>query len=193
MANADVTRFMDNARISLPGAVDDALRLSFRAVMTEFLGATNIWQEEIVFDTVANQRSYDLVCSEPGVIHRLMSLVNESDTPVAGQMAEPAVLTLTTLPSAVEELTATVSLNVDDPTDREDYPVFPAWILTKYELTILDGLLARMFVQPAKTYTNERLSVLHMKKFRAGMSVVRSEVERMNLHGAQAWRFPSFA
>jgi len=181
---------MDNARMHLPGAVDDALKLELRNTISEFLDETNAWQEDISFVTASNRVAYDLISVEPAAINRLLHVKHSGGGNVTATMAEPGVVVLRSEPNADEKMTATVALTVDDPTDRNAYPVFPAWILTKWEAPILEGLLARMFAHPAKPYSNERLGVYHARKFRAALAAARHEVVRTNLYGAQAWRFP---
>jgi hypothetical protein len=66
-------------------------------------------------------------------------------------------------------------------------------VLAKYRSVILDGLLGRMFSQPAKPWTNTQLSVFHMRKFKIGIAGARVEWTRNNNYRQQAWRFPSFA
>lgn len=194
MANADLTRLLNNARIHLPGATDTNIQLELFNVLNEFFQTSNIWQEKIGFTLVAGQTDYTIVQESPAAIVRLFGIVNADELPVFGTMTEPGEIVLNTAPGYAGVCTATVSLTVVDPLTREGNPQFPAWMLPKYGMGLLEGLLGRMMAQPAKPYTNERMAIFHIRKFTSVMSQASVDALHKNIHGAQAWRFPqSFA
>lgn len=188
-----LTRLMENVRIHLPGALDDAIRLELFNTADEFFKYTRSWQEDIVFETGAGETSYEIDPDEDGTIISLLAIENASETPVRGTMAVPGIVILDTEPSQVEELTATVALTVVDPVRTDDYPRLPDWFLTKYYDAVLDGLLSRMMLQPAKPYTNERLALLRGRTWRAKLASAKAEALHKNRQGGQTWRFPSYA
>lgn len=190
---ADLTRLMNNARVHLPGALDDALRLELFNVLDEFFQNTNSWQDTVNVRTVANRWAYTFDVAEPGSILRLMSLLDANNIPVPAVMPTAGELLLRMAPSAAQTLIATVSLTVTDPVDQDKYPIFPDWLLKKYGNTILEGLLGRMMSQPAKPYASERLSVYHLRRFRDGMAQGRADARHQGLFAGQRWRFPNFA
>ncbi len=190
---AELTRLMNNVRLHAPGALDDTFKLELFNALNDFCTDSKIWQEDIDFETVADQREYTIVENEAATMITLMSVVNSDDIPVAATMKTPAVISLQTLPSEAHTLTARVALTVVDPVDTNDYPYMPEWLLKKYYATILEGVVGLMMAQPAKPYTNERMAIYHTRKFRSGIAVARAEVRHQNLYGGQTWRFPSFA
>lgn len=189
--SAAVTRLMENARSHLPGAVDDALRQELFNVMADFFKASKSWREDVVFNTIANTTSYELTTDAGGAIDTLMQVLDANNMSVGATMSEPGTLVLNVKPTSVFALTATVALSVDDPKDRESYPVYPSWVTTKYSTTIIDGLRARMMIQPAKPYTNQQLAIFHQRKFNAGVALARAEARHQHLYGGQTWRFPT--
>lgn len=198
MANADVNRLMDNARIRLPGALDNALQLEFFSLMNEFFQNTNAWQEELqitVNPTSASHLTdpeafkYDLV-PDGGSIFRLMEVFDANGYPVKAAMQEPGIVTLYYSPNVQCVYTFTVAKTVTDPTTREGYPEFPAWVLNKYGNEILDGLMGRMMSQIAKPYSSPKMADFHMRKFNAGVQRAYVETLHGNVYRAQNWRFP---
>lgn len=193
MASLDLTRLMNNVRLRVPGALDSAIQLELFNVLDEFLRETNVWQEAINFRTRAATADYSIEPESVSTIVRLIKLQNSDEIDVAATMELPGELVLKLEPSATETLTATVALTVNDPVNRENYPEFPAWILDKYWLGFVDGILSRMMSMPAKPYSNTQLAIFHGRKFAGLKATAKSEVLHKNLHNGQAWRFPSFA
>lgn len=187
---ARITRTLNNVRLHLPGVLDDVLKLEMYNVMDELLRETNLWQETLEVETEADEDTYELEPDENGVINRLMSLANENDTPVAGTMQEPGVLVLAVIPTNTFSVFATVSLTCLDPVGSDGWPRVPSWVWDKYSLDLTDGIVGRMMLTPAKPYSNEKLGTLHSRKFQSAIARARGEARRMNMYGAQRWRFP---
>lgn len=187
----DLNRLMDNLRIKLPGALDGTIQLEFFNAMNEFFQNSNAWTEDIEIETVENQTDYLLVPLDPGVINRLVYVINSNGTPVAATMQTPGELVLTNQPNGGLVLTVRVALTVTDPVTREGYPVFPDWFLNKYGNDIQDGVLGRMMSQMAKPYSNERLGIFHLRKFQQAISQAKVEAQHKNVYRGQQWRFPS--
>jgi hypothetical protein len=193
----DTERLIKNARTALPGAVDSVILLELFNVLNEFFQDTNIWQEDIAFTVLGSETSDTVFYIEPESVSsvvRLMSLKDSVGFPINGNMAIPGEVTLVTPPGNAGTYVATVALTINDPTQRDGYPEFPEWILNKYSLGILDGVLGRMMSQPSKPYLNIQLATYHTKKFRNAVSVASAESDHRNVYGRQAWAFPqSFA
>jgi len=203
MARQDIERFMNTARVRLPGATEDALQLEMFQMLDEFFKDTNVWMEDIDMAIPGNDipgTIYYVVPSTPSVIDRLMWVFGvpaDNKTlrgePVGAVMQVPGELVLGFQPSSTVTYRVTVALSVQDPTQKDGYVSFPAWILAKYRLILLDGLLGRMMSQPNKPFTNAQMSVFHMRKFSTGKAQVRVEVARSNTFRRQAWAYPAFA
>lgn len=202
MANADMNRLMDNARIRLPGALDGTIQLELFSVLNDFFQSSNIWTEEIPFDVVpttdnplvsADNFTYE-VTPTMGSVVRLLSVRDSKGNPVYAAMPELGFVVLKQSPSANDTYVANVSLTVTDPVSRDGYPEFPAWVLNKYNNDILDGVLGRMMSQIAKPYTQPNLAAVHLKAFKDAVSQAKVEAAHQNVYRGQNWRFPqSFA
>jgi len=198
MANADMNRLMDNARIRLPGALDGVIQMELFAVLNEFFQNSNICTEEINIEVTPTKLSYHEdpdaitynVTPTDGTIVRLDSVTDARGTPVRAGMPQPGTIVLGYSPNQAETYTATVVKTVTDPTTRDDYPEFPEWILNKYMAVILDGLLGRMLSQVAKPYSSVQMAQYHMRRFTDGTSFAGVEADRQNVYRAQNWRFP---
>lgn len=188
------TRLVANARVRLPGALDDPLKYELFNALDEFLSGSDIWREAIDVPTVAGQSSYYIEPDDAGSsIVRLVSFANVDGIPVGATMAEVGTVVINQVPVDAQVLTATVSLTTSDPTRTDGYPKCPEWILQKYWLGLLDGLLSRMMMQAAKPYSNDKLASYHGLRFIAVTARAATDARTTNLYGGQAWRFPAFA
>jgi len=189
----ELTRLMDNARIHVPGALDDTLKLELFNTLDDFLQRSLFWQEEIDYTVSVGRKDYEIVGTEVGQICSLLSNVNSNGASVAATMPNAGTVLLDLEPSEVEEYTAKVAYTVVDPTETDSYPTIPDGLLVLYGVGILAGLIGRMMMQPAKPYSNERMGILNMRKFNGAIATARAAVQHANLFGGQTWRFPSCA
>lgn len=200
MAAADITRLMNNAIMRLPGAIEGVLQQELFSVMDEFFKKSNVWNEDIDILIPGMDPAgtiYEITPTGPSLIDKLLWTFEVPNSTSIGRgagvmayMSIPGELTLRTQPSSDVYYRVTVALTVQDPTLRNGYVTFPAWVLAKYRECILDGLLGRMMSQPNKPYTNTQMSVFHMRKFRQSTASARVEWTRNNNYRAQAWAFP---
>jgi hypothetical protein len=108
--------------------------------------------------------------------------------------ASNAILRIYDLPNVPEVWVSEVALTINDPIDGDGLPFMPAWIADKYFDVLLDGLLSRVMVHPAKPYTNEKGAAFHGRRFMSGIGTARTDVRHGGIYGSQRWRFPqSFA
>lgn len=188
--NAELSRLMDNLRIRLPGAVDTVLKLELFNTLKEFFSDSSSWYQDVTFQVTPGELSYEIVPNGVCQVVRLYGVVNGEERAVNASWELPDTLHLYTEPSKADTYTARLILSVLDPTTREDYPVFPDWALQAYGNEIMDGVIGRMMSQAAKPYSNERLAIYHMRRFRAGVASARVDALRKYTYRAQAWRFP---
>jgi hypothetical protein len=187
---ADLNRLMDNLRIRLPGATDEVLKLEYFSAMDQFFSATNIWTEDIDFEVTNDNKTYYVTPSGVANIQRLMGVVNSDGVVVAALMKTPGEITLVEYPNQADTYTLQLALSVKDPVTRDGYPEFPDWILEKYGVDIIDGVLGRMMSQIAKPYSNERMAIYHMRRFQNTMAIAKVEAQHRNVYRGQSWRFP---
>jgi hypothetical protein len=197
---ANIDRLMNNARTRLPGATDAVLQLELFNVMDEFFKKSNVWNEDIDITIPGLDPAgtiYELTPTGPSLIDKLLwvfELPNDTSigrgAGVMAYMSTPGQLTLRTQPSSDIVYRVSVALTVQDPTLRNGYVTFPAWVLAKYRDCILDGLLGGMMSQSGKPYTNTQMGVFHMRKFIQKTASARVEWTRNNNYRAQAWAFP---
>lgn len=182
---------MDNLRIRLPGAIDDALRMELFNTLNEFFMGSNVWREDLEVSVSAGTKNYDLTPSGSARVVRLMGTKDDNGFPInafVDLITQELVLPET--PSTSGTYTAQVALSVDDPTNSEGYPQFPPWVVNIYQSDIIDGVLARMMSQPAKPYSNSQMAILHSRRFANAVALARAEANRRYVYGGQTWRFP---
>lgn len=199
MASLAMNRLIDQARIHAPGALDDTIKLELFSALQEFAQDSSVWKEEIAFSVTPttdtfyeNPSAYTYaISSSDGDIVQLMGVRDSKGVPRAARMPTIGEVILSYSPSDADTYTATVSLTVKDPVDGEGYPTFPDWLISKYQLELLDGVVGRLMTQPAKPYTNLQVGTKRLASFKSGKMQARVEALRQNIYGAQNWRFPS--
>lgn len=189
--HVDWTRLMNNLRMRLPGALDPAIRYELFSVCDELFIQSDVWKEDIVFAVTAGEDFYEIEPEETtSKIVRLVEVKNSDNIPVRATMEVIGEITLASEPSAADDFTATCSLTVKDPTDTNDFPRFPTWILERYREGIFDGVMGRMMAQPMRPYANERMSIYHLRRFRNVMAQATVDAQHKNLRGGNAWIYP---
>lgn len=188
--SADLNRLMDNLRIRLPGAVDDTIKLELFNVLKEFFDRSNCWYNDIEFAVTSGVKEYTITPLDLASPLRLIGVVDNNELALRAFYALPDQLTLDRAPNEDATYTARIALTVNDPVTREGYPDFPDWVLDKYMDGLIDGVLGRMMSQIAKPYTNERMGIYHMRRFRNVMAQAKVEAQHENVYRGQNWRFP---
>jgi hypothetical protein len=196
--SADLTRLINNARLHAPGATDAAIKYELFQVLNEFFQDSDVWREDVTFGVTpaasnpptTEQLTYELITDELAAIDKLLWVQTSDKMDVKATMQTPGEVVLLASPSKADTYTATVSLTVTDPTDSNDMPVFPAWILNKYGSGLFEGVVGRLMSQPAKPYTSERLAIYHLRRFQGTKSRAKVDAQHKNLYDGQTWRFP---
>ena len=203
-------RFMNDLRMRLPGATDDAIYMEVFNTLDEFCKETNAWQERIPLSVTSKQLEYEIEPEENrALIIRLlwvsMSAAGEgvedenslSDIRRPGVLAtlpRPDLIVFALPPSDDAVYHATVALTVIDPVNTNtSLPEIPEWFLVTYSQDLKDGIISKMVSQPSKPYTSREVFLYHGRRFRNAISRVRIAVNQQHTYGTQAWRFPSFA
>lgn len=186
-------RLIKNARTSLPGALDNVILLELFNVLDDFFRNSRIWAEDIPFSVTASDPVGTVYYIEPESVSSIVALMHvrdENNFYTKALMEIPGEVTFVLPPGNSVTYTANVALSILDPVQRDGYPEFPAWVLEKYGVGILDGLLGRMMAQPAKPYTNAKLADVRLKLFRQTTSIASTESLHRNVQGGQSWTYP---
>jgi hypothetical protein len=200
MATDDLNRLMDNARIRLPGALDDTIKLELFSALDAFFQGSNSWYEDIDFNVVPttlsyaedpSQFSYNITPSQAGsIIIRLIGVWDAQGFPQTAFMPTLGTIVLKNGPNEAQTYTARVVLTVSDPVDVDGYPTVPSWVLAKYGNEILDGVLGRMMSQLAKPYTSAQGALYHNRMFGKAVIAAKVETQHQNVYRGQSWSFP---
>jgi len=194
IAKQDFEQLMNQARVKLPGASEGGLKGEFFDTLDEFVSDSNCWMEWIPLTIQPGTLEYTVQPTTGGQIFRLVFIYDQNF------IGYPAILEHFRPPGAVIRLVwpqnttlavkVVVVKKITLPTTTENIPDAPDWLLPTYHRAILDGLLGRMMGQQAKSYSNDKLSTYHLKRFRDGIAMAKVATMRSNLFGGQAWRFP---
>lgn len=190
--SAETTRLLNTIRVRCPGATDAAIRWEYYGAVNEFLQESNIWQQAISLpvNTTTNIWTLPTPPVTPCAVHRLISIQASDGTQRNGNMQVIGTITLDNTPSVVDTYTVTVVTVLDDPTDGDTNPQFPAWIAQKYNNDLTEGVTGRLMSQQAKPYSNTTLAVYYLKRFQAAIAKASVEVRHQNIFGGQRWKYP---
>ena len=193
-------RLFNDIKISVPGLTDAVLKQELYRVVTDFFDQTNVWDETIPFNVVPNTLNYQVTPAGKGAANRLLLVYDPANAGpdkrwVQGgiQFQMPDVIQLATSPSTATTWNAIISKQLDDPVTREGYPDIDPnffWVLNKYRDALTYGTLARVFIQPAKTYSNLKLAQFNNANYVSERSQARVDVLHSHTYGGQRWMFP---
>jgi len=185
----DWDQLITQATVKLVGVSDKGLKGELYDVLTEFFNDSSCWTQTVLVNAVTTSRVYPLQVNE-GQIIRLVMVSDAAGYPVPAVMPNIGELLLGYAPNSDQTYYAEVVTNCALPTQRDQMPVAPDWVLPIWHVGILDGLLGKMMSQPNKSYANERMASYHLKRFRDAIARARVSKLRANTNGTQAWRFP---
>ena len=190
----DLDRLMNECEVQLPGVTRAGLRGTMFNVMDEFFTNSNSWNEWIPLTLVPNAQNYTVTPAQGGQIKFLGQVVD------ANCVLYPAVIISLDPPSANLWLTwpqnITVQTNVIVyksivlPNQHGDVPDAPSWLLPQYSRVIEAGIVGRMQMHKAKSYSDLNNGPINQKRFNDGVAQARAAANRGYLFGGQAWRFP---
>lgn len=194
IAKQDYELLFNRVSVALTGASAAGIKAELFDVLSEFFTDSNCWLENISVPIFQDVTTYDLTPTE-GKIIRLVAMYDDGGQPIGALMPSIGQIILSNSPNQpVSGLsyTATVAKTVTLPTTKEMIPIGPDWVLPVWHVQILDGVLGRMMIQNAKSYTDKTQGLYHLKRFRDGIARARVATIRQNTLGSQAWRFPAF-
>ena len=183
------SQLMGQASVSLAGASDVGLKVQLFDVLQRFFDESNCWQEVIKFSVVPDTLDYPLMPVNGGRIHRLLAVLDQFVVPQAAVMPEIGTVRFLYPYTNVQLMTAIVIKTVTDPLQCFP-PGIPEWLLPTHYLTLFNGLLGNMMLQPGNSYSNTQMANYHTQKFRDGIAHARVAAVKMNTVGAQTWMYP---
>ena len=198
-------RFMNQARIGLPGASDAGIKQQLYDVLDDFCENSGAWQETLSVPILPGTTSggmstnvtYTLTPAKEGYIIRLVGVWDPNVIPQPafiptfdGGPDSVGPLVLVNPVNTAQTFTVTVAKTVKTTTTRENIPIFSDTLFKRYHRYILEGVLGAMRAQPNVPYSNQALAQQNQQRFRTGVSMARVQVQRQNTLGAQAWSFP---
>src|SRR5262245_2602084 len=161
-------RIFSDVKLYIPGSIDAVIQQELWAVVADFTDATNMWTEEIPINVNPNQRSYPVTPAGKGQVDRLMLVYDPKNAAPDKRWVQsgiqfrmPGFIDLSYAPSSATVWNAVVAKTLIDPPNSDNYPdmdLTALWIPQNYRDTLTQGVLARMYAQPAKPCSNAQLA-----------------------------------
>lgn len=195
---ANFSRLYANLQQNLPGALQQTVRPELFEAVREFCQKTNIYFNTVNVVVNASSNAYPLIVPPSSAIKRLLSLADVTNglQPPFVPVRWPTGLVLPNTLTLYQQLQNTYTWQVQyslypvDPTDGNNDPVFPSWILDDYFDTLFSGVMWRMCIQKSKPWSDLNLASLHYKKYKQGRGEAFADVLKQNVFNAQAWQYP---
>lgn len=181
-------KLIAQAKVALIGASDTQLKVQLFDVLQDFFDGSNCWNEAIEFTAIPDTLLYPLR-PQGGRIVRLEAVLNQHNLPEAAVMPDLGTIRFLYPFSQVQPMTAIVVKTVTDPFACYP-PDIPDWVMPKYGIVLLHGLIGNMMLVPAQSYSNPQMANFHLQKFSDGMVGANVAATKMNTIGAQTWMFP---
>jgi hypothetical protein len=166
-------------------------------VIDEFLTDSNSWVEGIPFTLVPdaqNLTTYSLTPANGGQVKRLSQVVDKNGVVYPGIISDlnppSATFQLTWPQNQTVAVTAMVVKSIILPNQHDQVPDAPSWLIPQYERFIEAGVVGRMQMHKAKSYSDATNGPINVKRLRDGIAMARTQALRAYLYGGQAWRFP---
>lgn len=185
----DIDQLLNQLRVGLIGASDAGIKGTLYDVMKDFFNESSVWTENINFNIVADTLEYDITPTS-GQIVRLVGVVDINGSPQPAIMPSIGRLLFKNPYASAAVFTASVALTVALPTDKNQFPIIPDWVLPLYSVGLGDGVKGRMMAEANKSYTDKKMSVYHTKRFDRTIRDAVVASLRRNTFGTQAWAFP---
>jgi len=184
----DVERLYDNIQVMIPGLTTDMTTLVIWNTIEDFFQRSTIRREHVYWHMA------------PGVV-RLQFDPYDKDWrvfrflgyqgPNNVKLTPPGELLDLTHPTPDNDRNGEVILGLKP---RNLQVQLPYNIWTLWFETLLAGACYRLYMQPAKPYTDVNMARLQASMYRAGIASARALVQSGNVtDGAPSWRFPYFA
>lgn len=194
----DATRLMNNARVQLPGALDGAIWQEIFNIFSDFCNRTDLWYEDIPLvlaaPPYARGDSFPVTPSTGTRLNRLLYVLNADGIQRRMTMPTPGTVVFVDSADMSQTWTARFSLCPDDPVPASGtltgIPQLPAWLLEKYHLGLLAGVVGTMMTHVGKPYTNPTMAKYHLTKYLNAISEGKNDARRQNIYGGQIWNFP---
>lgn len=188
-------RLMDSLRITLPGALDSAIKEELWNCVDEFCRHTDAYRQIVSIPLIVGETLYELEPTNSKII-RLFSITHPTlNVRDAFYDILDEKLYVADTPQAEDlEFELTLEVSLAPPSDDTDPANWvPEEIWSRFYHAFMDGTLGRMHGQAAKPYSAQQKAAYHLSRFRRKMAEARHDSSVGFMAGGQTWRFPRFA
>ena len=201
----DFAYFMKQAQIKIPGASDAGIKEELFDVLDEFCEDSLAWRETLTIPilagtttgNVSSNTTYTLTPQDGGYIFMLIGVWDPNNIPQPAYLptgegggVSIGLLTFVNPYNINQTMSVAVAKTVTLPNDAKEVPIFSETLFRRWHRYILDGLVGKMMDQPNKSFTDQKQADYHLRRWESGKAMARTQTERENTYGAQAWSFP---
>jgi hypothetical protein len=190
----DLDRLMNECEVQLPGATRAGIRGVMFNVIDEFLTDSNTWMEMIPVSIGPSTQQYTVTPAQGGQIKRLSQIIDMNGVVYPSIIIDlqppAATLWLTWPQNQPVAANAQVFKSIILPNQHDQVPDAPIWLIPQYERFIEAGIVGRMQMHKAKSYSDAGNGPINVRRLRDGIAMARTQALRAYLYGGQAWRFP---
>jgi hypothetical protein len=193
-------RLYNDVKIQVPGATDAVTKQELFRCAKDFFDETNLWTEGVPFVVTPNVHSYTVTPVGKGTPNRLIVVFDPAQqypdmrwVQSGIQMDQPGIITMRYSPSTSANWVALYAKTPTDPVDANGYPDMESsawWLIDKYRDAFFYGTVARLQLQPSKTYSNLKSGGWNNQNYITQRGKARTDALKANVLGGQRWMFP---
>lgn len=162
-------------RPEIPDAPDFIIERHALRVLRDFCAVTHIWQETLVAVTASEGDEDCELEPDYGEAHAVLSIDVDSYDPDKITFSPPSTLVF----DAALEDDISMDVKVALKPGLTDTTV-PDWLIEKYEVYLVAGVLARMMLQMNQSWSNPQLSAVYANQYRSG--IAKANAHRLKEH-----------
>lgn len=182
VGDGGLERIYDAVEAILPGVLHPVVQMTLWDAIEDFCARSTLWRATVGWDLPAGDSTLNL---SPLDADTRVRWVLDVRGLVRWRVEPPA--RLVDLMNGAQDRTGTALVAC---APRKLGGALPSFLLDDWSEALRDGALSRLYMQPAKPYTNMQLAQFHGRRFKAG--ITQAKVSALHA-GAPLWRFPYFA
>lgn len=176
-------RIYDNIEVVLPGILHSIVKMALWNAIEEFCYRSTYYRQTVSWGMAAGTQAIDLTVVDDLTLATKILWVRGSRFV---QIKPPAVLISRDDFSMARTGTALLLCKPNALTD-----LVPSFLIDNWNEALVNGAMGRLLGMPSKPWTDSKLAIYHLQRFRSQIGLAREEARLFGDY--DTWKFPYFA
>jgi hypothetical protein len=183
--NPDASRIYDNVQVALPGVTLAQIKLALWNTIEDFCLRSTYMRRRVNWTMAPGVGN---ISFNPFNAELMVCWVLQVKGLHSWRVHPPA--TLIDQNNPIQQRNGTAVLVLKPTQFQSDGDNMPAELFVNWFETLLNGTLARLYIQPAKPWSSTQLAQFHGREYNRGCALARDVANREYADQASAWAFP---